>query len=171
MAAGKTTLGVALAEACGRRFVDLDKEIEARAGRSISSIFASEAGEGGFRELEATVLRDVARNGDDIIVACGGGTPCYGDNIDFMLGAGLVVCLEASPDTTVRRLLEAPEGKRPLVDSYRHDTNALRAHIAGMLQTRRPFYSRAHACFNADRLENAAEIAETTALFTSLFMK
>lgn len=171
MAAGKTTLGVALAEASGRRFVDLDKEIETRAGRSIASIFASEAGEAGFRQLEAAVLRDVARNGDDIIVACGGGTPCYGDNIDFMLGAGLVVCLEASADTTVRRLLEAPEGKRPLVDSYRHDPNALRAHISAMQEARKPFYTRAHAAFNADRLENASEIAETTTLFTSRFMK
>lgn len=171
MASGKTTLGVALSEACGRPFVDLDKEIERRAGRSIASIFASEAGEAGFRELEAAVLRDVARKGGDIIVACGGGTPCYGDNIDFMLGAGLVVCLEASPDTTVRRLLEAPEGKRPLVDSYRSDTTALRSHIAQLQKAREQFYSCAHARFNADRLENAAEIAETTALFTSRFMK
>ena len=166
MASGKTTLARALAAGGTLDFVDLDDAVEGRAGCSVAEIFATD-GEQAFRSLESSMLRELAAPG--VVMACGGGTPCFGDNLDFMLGAGTVVCLEASPDTIVRRLLEAPEGKRPLVDSYRSDPAALRTHVERMIAARKQFYGRAHAVFDADRLDTADQIEESVSRFKSLF--
>ncbi len=165
MASGKTTLGSPLAKALGRRFVDLDEAIEAAAGKSTSAIFADE-GEARFRQLESEALRTAATG--DTVVACGGGTPCHAGNMDFMLGAGFVVCLEASPDVTVRRLRLAP-GTRPLVDALLGNPAALSEKVAQMLDARRPFYSRAHSRFCSDRLESKEEIDGSVDEFIRLF--
>lgn len=166
MATGKSTLAHALARSCSLRCVDLDDAIAARAGASVSEIF-SRHGEAAFRDLEASVLREVAAPG--CVIACGGGTPCFGDNLGYMLSAGTVVCLEADTDTIVRRLLEAPCGKRPLIDSCRDNIEALKERIASMTEARRPYYSRAHAVFDANRLDTADQIAESVARFKEQF--
>lgn len=166
MASGKSTLASALARECALAFVDLDDTVEAAAGVSIPEIFRTQ-GEEVFRSVEASALRRVAEPG--AVIACGGGTPCFGDNLDFMLSAGTVVCLRASVDTIMRRLLEAPQGKRPLIDAYRDDTGALRERIVHMLAAREPFYSRAHADFDANRLDTADQIADSIALFRHQF--
>lgn len=168
MATGKSTLGSALARSCSLRYIDLDETVEREAGRKISDIFYTE-GEAEFRRLEALALRRAAVPG--AVVACGGGTPCHGDNMEFMLGTGLVVCLEASPDTIVRRLLEAPRGKRPLVDGFRDNPDALLRHICDMQNSRYRHYSRAHASFDGNRLEDAAQIALAVEKFSNKFLK
>ncbi len=167
MASGKTTLGEGLAADGRFTYIDLDEAVEHSCGMPIAQIFARE-GQEYFRQLEARLLRESAQPG--CIVACGGGTPCYAGNMDFMLAKGLVVCLEASTDTIVRRLLEAAPGKRPLVDGYRHDPEALRRHITRMMDERRPYYDRAHARFDSNRLETDDEIESTSKLFKQQFL-
>lgn len=165
MAAGKTTLGKPLARALGRDFVDIDEAVERAAGKTTARIFA-EDGEACFRRLESEALRKAAAGG--AVVACGGGTPCQGDNMDFMLSTGLVVNLEASPDVILRRLRLAP-GQRPLVDALLSDPAALARKVEEMRSARAPYYGRAHATFCSDRLESREEIDESVAAFVRQF--
>ncbi|MCM1068181.1 MAG: shikimate kinase [Muribaculaceae bacterium] len=168
MASGKSTLGSALAAAVpGLDFIDLDAAVEAEAGCSIAEIFAR-SGEEAFRAIEADMLRRVCRRGS--VIACGGGTPCRKANMDFMLSAGTVVRLDADVDTIVRRLLEAPEGSRPLVDAFRSDPAALTGRVRTMLGERADAYSRAHAAFDANLLDTAEQVAGSVARFRLQFI-
>jgi 3-dehydroquinate synthetase/shikimate kinase len=71
MGAGKSTLGAELAERVGRRFVDLDRELESRTGRSIAELF--DAGEPAFRRQEAELTRELLRGGEPLVLSLGGG--------------------------------------------------------------------------------------------------
>ncbi len=102
MGSGKSTVGRMLAERTNRSFVDLDDDIAADAGRSISEIFADE-GEAGFRQREAHSLRR-ALNKRDIIVAAGGGAPLPDENWRQMRDGNCVVSLMAEPAELARRL-------------------------------------------------------------------
>ena len=80
MGAGKTTVGKALAKALGLDFYDLDWYIESRMHKTVKQIF-DEQGEEGFRRIEHNMLHEVAEF-EDVIISCGGGTPCFFDNMD-----------------------------------------------------------------------------------------
>lgn len=167
MACGKSTLGRALVQKMpGLRFVDLDEEVERRAGMSVSRIFA-EQGEEAFRQLENDALRRCA--GANAIIACGGGTPCRPENMAYMLENGLVIWLQASVDITVQRLLLAP-GQRPKIDALLSQPEVLRTTIENMLAQRSCHYRRAHAVFDADRLDTAEQIDRTTDVFIQQFL-
>lgn len=96
MGAGKTTVGKALAKALGLPFYDLDWYIETRMRRTVKQIF-DESGEEGFRRIEHNMLHEVAEF-ENVVVSCGGGTPCFYDNIDYMNAQAQVVYLKASPE-------------------------------------------------------------------------
>lgn len=165
MASGKTTLGRALTlRLPGYEFVDLDEAIECMAQKSIPDIFASE-GEAVFRELEARALRQYSVPGS--IIACGGGTPCYAANMDYMLANGRVVWLVADDEVTRRRLRLA-RGLRPLVDSLLDDDDALQAYITKLKESRSPYYSRANVVFDSNLLEDAAQIKDSCDRFIEL---
>ncbi|TME22032.1 MAG: 3-dehydroquinate synthase [Chloroflexi bacterium] len=102
MGSGKSTVGRVLAERTNRSFVDLDDDIAADAGRSISEIFADE-GEAGFRRREAHGLRRALMK-QDIIVAAGGGAPLPDENWHQMREGNCVVSLMAEPAELARRL-------------------------------------------------------------------
>ena len=112
MACGKTTLGRALARRLGREFIDLDFYIEQRFRRSISQIFATD-GEEAFRSAEHAMLAEVGEM-QDVVIACGGGTPCFHGNMDFMLSRGTVIYLDTSVDRIVERLTRN-RSRRPLM--------------------------------------------------------
>lgn len=160
MACGKTTFGRALANAVGRRFIDLDFHIEQRYHRTIGHIFA-ERGEAGFRELETRMLREVAEM-EDVIVACGGGTPCFNDNMVTMERNGTTVWLEASPGRIVERLI-INRSRRPLMADK--STDELLDAVNAGLAARHEYYSRAGIHFNGDRLEDRSQIDSTIASF------
>lgn len=169
MASGKTTLGRALAAETGVRFVDLDEYIEDQAGKSVSRIFAEE-GEARFRQLESLALEELtATAGDGVIVACGGGTPCFGNNMDLMNEAGTTVWLTTSPEVIIRRLV-AERSKRPLVASL-SDGGELESYVIDNLDRRSPHYSRSSARFDSSRLENETEISESVRLFIEKFLQ
>ena len=103
MGSGKTTVGKALSKETGMMFYDLDWYIESRMRKTVSEIFA-ERGEEAFRKLEYNMLHEVAEF-EDVIISCGGGTPCFFDNMDYLNQQGEVVYLKASPDTLYKHLL------------------------------------------------------------------
>lgn len=110
MASGKTTFGKALARATGLQHIDLDFFIEQRFHCKIKDIFAQK-GEAEFRRIESNLLREIGEF-SDVIISCGGGTPCFGDNMDYMNSRGTTVCLKASDDVIATRILAAGD-KRP----------------------------------------------------------
>jgi len=136
MGAGKTTLGSALASQLGWLFIDLDREIELKSGSTISELFALN-GEERFRHIEQQVLYDTVKNHQSGIIACGGGTPCYKENLAFMKENGFVIYLEVSPEILYERLLRTPASKRPLL-------TCTLPYIHNLLDQRRPFYEAAH---------------------------
>ena len=135
MGCGKSTIGRMTAVRLGYDFVDLDKEIEDWQGRSVSQIF-EQAGEAEFRRLERTMLEQVPANGD-IIIAAGGGTPCFGDNIELMKSKGPVVYLRTSPEVLLPRLKRG-RSRRPKIAAM--DDEALLAYISETIAEREKFY-------------------------------
>ena len=112
MGSGKTTVGRALAKELDLPFYDLDWYIESRMHKKISQIFA-EREEDGFRQIERNMLHEVAEF-EDVVVSCGGGTPCFFDNIDYLNQQAQVVYLRCSPEVLHQHLLMA-RGDRPLL--------------------------------------------------------
>ena len=160
MAAGKTTLGKALARDLGLQFIDLDHYIESRYRCTISQLFA-ERGEEAFRQIECNMLHEVAEF-EDVVISTGGGTPCFFDNMDYMNAQGTTVFLEAAVDTIHTRLTIA-RTQRPLV--AQKTSEELRDYIVQMLKQRHPYYSRAQHTFCANRLENVCQVDESVKLF------
>lgn len=164
MGSGKTTLGKALAARCDIRFIDLDDYIEDRAGKSIKEIFASE-GEAAFRELERRSLIEVGGM-DDTVIACGGGTPCFGENMELMNRNGVTVHLLTSHQRLLERL-KLGRAKRPLIANLNDEE--LDNFIAGQLERRMPHYSKAAYTFDSTLLEDENQIERSCAAFISQF--
>ncbi len=167
MASGKTTLGRALAAAAGRRFVDLDEYIEDKAGKTVNRIFA-EDGEPAFRRLEAEALAELA-DYSGLIVACGGGTPCFGGNMELMNSKGLTVRLVTSEKVIIRRLV-AERSSRPLVARLSAG-GELERYVSENMARREAYYSRAAASFDSSRLESEAEVTQSVKLFIDKFLQ
>ncbi len=165
MASGKTTFGKALARRTGLQHIDLDFYIEQRFHSTIRDIFASR-GEAEFRVMESNMLREVGEF-SDVIISCGGGTPCFGDNMDYMRTHGTTVCLKASADVIADRIIQAGD-KRPLMagKSRGEILDAIGAHM----EQRAPYYDRAEIIISGDRLETKAQIADTVSDFIAGYL-
>jgi len=138
MGSGKSTAGRKLAALMGWPFIDLDRKIEEVAGKTIPRIF-SEDGEEYFRKIESEVLRSLDKTGR-IIVSTGGGTPCHGDNMDFMLQTGLTVYLKMTPVQLSKRLLDSSV-ERPLLKNVPDESLPL--FIEEKLSYREKWYNKA----------------------------
>lgn len=165
MASGKTTFARALARALSRRFVDLDFYIEQRFRTTIAQIFERD-GEQRFRTIERNLLHEVGEM-SDVVVACGGGTPCFFDNMDYMLSRGTVVYLECSVDRIVQRLT-ANRHRRPLMASLGEEE--LDTAVRNGLDARADCYRRAHITFGGEQLENRRQIDTSVARFLPLLV-
>jgi shikimate kinase len=137
MGSGKTTAGKALASRSGWSFIDLDKKIENHAGKSVPDIF-SVHGEDYFRKLESEVLMHL-KTYENTVVATGGGTPCYNENMEFMLNSGLTVYLQMTSEKLLKRLADS-RGERPLVRNLKN--GELLAFIEQKLAEREQYYER-----------------------------
>ena len=116
MGSGKTQTGYFLAKKLGFKFVDLDILVEEGVGMKIKDIFV-EYGEEYFRKIESETLKSVATNNDNIVIATGGGAPCFFDNMKFMNEQGITVYLKLSAKQLTERLKENKD-KRPVISKY-----------------------------------------------------
>lgn len=139
MGSGKTHWGKALAEKLQLPFYDLDKIITETQGKSITEIF-SEQGEEYFRQLERDLLHDIIEKHPAIVLSCGGGTPCFFNNIDFMKKHGTVVWLNSSIEALTERL-KKEKNQRPLIKDISDDD--LRSYILKKMNDRRLYYEQA----------------------------
>ena len=153
MGSGKTTVGKALSKETGMMFYDLDWYIESRMRKSVSQIFA-EKGEDGFRKIEHNMLHEVAEF-ENVIISCGGGTPCFFDNMDYLNQQGDVVYLKASPETLYKHLLMA-KVERPLLKDK--SPEELIAYITEHLKERAPFYEKARHILDVNVLDEYDKI-------------
>lgn len=156
MGSGKTTVGRALAKKLDMPFYDLDWYIESRMRKKVSQIFA-EQGEEGFRRIERNMLHEVAEF-EDVVISCGGGTPCFFDNMEYMNSQSQVVWLKASPEVLHKHLLMG-KGDRPLLKGKTPDE--LIAFIREQLQYREQFYSKARYTLDVSLMDNCEKIAIT----------
>lgn len=148
MGCGKTTTGKKLARAIGYFFFDLDDEIEKLTGKKIVQIFQSE-GEDAFRALEHSVVQSLSKR-KNIVIATGGGTPCFYDNLQVMNSTGVVVYISMKPESLARRLLNA-KVKRPLIEGIPQER--LPDFIAGHLEHRESFYNKAPVRIKGENLD------------------
>ena len=115
MGSGKTAVGTALAAKLHLPFLDLDNEIIMQEGRSISEIFSA-SGEIYFRRKEAEVLQSLLEQETDFILSLGGGTPCYGKNLQLIKDnpETISIYLKTGIDELKKRLIREKES-RPLI--------------------------------------------------------
>ena len=163
MGSGKTTVGKALSKETGMMFYDLDWYIESRMRKSVSQIFA-EKGEEKFRQMEYNMLHEVAEF-EDVIISCGGGTPCFFDNMDYLNQQGDVVYLKATPETLYKHLLMA-KVERPLLKGKNPDE--LIAYITEHLKEREPFYEKARYTLDVTVLDDFDKIKVSVAQLREL---
>lgn len=156
MGAGKTTVGKALAKETGLQFYDLDWYIEGRMRKTVPQLFA-ERGEDGFRQVEHNMLHEAAEF-EDVILSCGGGTPCFFDNMDYMNLQGDTVYLKAEPDVLCAHL-KMGKVKRPLLEGK--SEKELSDFIVEQLALREPYYMKARHVFDVSLLDNYEKIQTT----------
>ena len=153
MGAGKTTVGKSLSKELNIPFYDLDWYIENRRRKKIAQIFA-EVGEEGFRKIEYNMLHEVAEF-EDVIISCGGGTPCFFDNIDYMNQQAQVVYLKASPEVLYKHLLMG-KTERPLLKGK--SPEELITFIREQLEKREIFYNKARYTLDVSLMDNYEKI-------------
>lgn len=139
MGAGKTHWGKQVANRMGLPFYDLDELVVEHEGKSIADIF-TQNGEEYFRMCEKQMLEELVEKEDSMIISCGGGTPCFFNNIDFMKRYGIVVWLNTHVEVILQRLMKE-RMHRPLLKDIRDED--LRNHIIRKLNERRMYYEQA----------------------------
>ena len=149
MGSGKSTIGQTLANELNLSFVDLDHAIEKEIGMSIRDFFEA-SGELKFRRLENDVLKKVILENSSMILSTGGGTPCYGNNLELMKSAlkTKVFYLKASIKTLSERLVSEKD-TRPLIQAIREED--LPEFISKHLFERSSFYLQAHHVIDIDQ--------------------
>lgn len=159
MGAGKTTVGRQLALDLGLQFYDLDWYIEMRYHTTVANIFA-EKGEQGFREIERNMLHEAAEF-EDVVLSCGGGTPCFFDNMEYMNSLADTVYLKCSPEVLAQHL-KMGKVERPLIKGKTDEE--LLQYIKESLDKRLPFYSQAKHTLDVSLLDNYEKIKTTIKL-------
>ena len=139
MASGKSVVGKILAEALNIQFIDLDDFIEDLEQLSITKIFETK-GEIYFRKKEGDYLRELLNFNESLIISLGGGTPCYGKNLEYIKNKSTSFYLKASIDTIFERL-KNETSQRPLVAAI--GTENLKEYVAKHLFERAPYYENA----------------------------
>ena len=144
MGAGKSVVGRRLAKSLNLSFYDLDEEIESHYKMSVSAIF-QKYDEACFRKLETSVLESFS-NKDNFVLSCGGGTPCFSENMAFMNSIGTTIYIKLSADELLERISNSYH-KRPLTEGKSDEE--LASYVDAMLKKREPFYSMAKITVDA----------------------
>ena len=154
MGSGKSTLGRKVARKLNYEFLDTDHVIEEQSGMTISEIF-TQKGEVFFRDLEHQLLVSL-KNKDRLVIATGGGMPCFQDNMSLLNELGKTFYLKRSVLELVNRLTNSKR-VRPLVEGK--TATELEEFIKDNLETRNPFYENAK--FILERDQQTSEFIET----------
>jgi len=159
MASGKSTIGLALANTLTISFLDLDKEIETACGMKVPDIFKIK-GEIFFRRKEREVLQEALQSENSFVLSLGGGTPCYGDNLELIkTHTANSFYLKVSIPELVKRL-EKEKEHRPLVAAI--PSEELMEFVGKHLFERSPFYSGANHVVTTDDKDVASIVKEIT---------
>ncbi len=150
MGSGKSTHGRSIAKMMGYSFVDMDRWIEEFTGMNIPEIFNTH-GEQFFRMQERNAIKELSKM-ERVIIATGGGTPCYGENMELLKKSGLTIYLKLSPEVLLSRL-RLSKNKRPLLNGKSEEE--IQKTIEELLQQREPFYACADMII--DGLESVNE--------------
>ncbi len=150
MGSGKSTLGRALAKRIGYRFVDIDSWIEQQVDMRVFDYFTTH-GEEAFREREREALTELTTLPEDVVIATGGGTPCFFDNMERMNSSGLTIYLKVDPAKLAVRL-EAGRAKRPLL--HNKSVSEIEAFAREALAVREPYYHQAKLVLACDHLSD-----------------
>ena len=135
MGSGKSTVGKRLARRLKKTFIETDRLIEERAKMPIADIFRQK-GEGGFRDLEEEIIRDITALAQNAVISCGGGVILRAANIAHLKGSSRIVYLETETAALQDRLSHSR--KRPLLDHPDRDK-----FIEELHDSRRPLYESA----------------------------
>jgi shikimate kinase len=144
---GKTTLGKQLADVLHVPFIDMDWEIEQRENKSVNDIF-SQQGENYFRQVESTVLRELAASTDSYVMGTGGGAPCFYDGMSIIKDAGLSIFFDVPVKELISRLQHATD--RPLLNTSEVEREKK---LQALLEARLPIYRQAHIIIKDPTLE------------------
>lgn len=136
MGSGKSLIGFSLAQKLQTEFFDLDKEIEKKNSCSISEFFRIH-GETEFRKEEASLLREIEGQHNSFVIATGGGTPCFHNNMKWMNETGKTLYLKVSVSTLINRL-KKDKVNRPLLSSL--TDNNLEVFIENLFKEREKYY-------------------------------
>ncbi len=139
MGSGKSTLGRRLANHAKMQFIDMDHYIEERNCKSIPQIF-KEFGEQGFRKRERIALEELSEF-TGVVIATGGGAPCFFNNIQLMNQTGKTIFLDIDPKILAERLMNS-KTERPLIKGK--SKTELVDFIDETLEKRNPYYRQAH---------------------------
>ncbi|QHL88526.1 AAA family ATPase [Nibribacter ruber] len=137
---GKSTVGKMLAQKLELEFLDLDALIIEQEGLSIAEIF-ERRGQDYFREAEASALRSLESKPGGLVVATGGGAPCFLGNMDYLLSTGIAVYLKVSARELLKRFTDEELRVRPLLQN-KSETELL-AYLTETLAHREQFYKKA----------------------------
>jgi shikimate kinase len=166
MGAGKTTLGKVLASELNVPFYDLDWYIEERFHTTIPKIFAQE-GEEGFRKKERAMLHEVAEF-ENVVISCGGGTPCFFDNMEYLNQQAKTVYLKATPEVLSVHL-RMGRTERPLIKGKSDEE--LKQYILESLLQREPYYSTARYTFPIEVLNDVNKVKEVVTQLRTLLQE
>lgn len=138
MGSGKSTLGKELARSMGIQFIDLDQSIERSTGLSVTDLFKTK-GEQAFRSLESAQLKSECQK-DRFVMALGGGTPCFNDNLSMINNSGTSFYLDYNAETLAERLKNI-SGERPLLKDK--SGTELMNYITALMKERAAYYNQA----------------------------
>ena len=149
MGSGKSTIGKYLTELQNHPFLDTDLLIEEKIQQNLKD-FILESGEISFRLLEREVLKEVIDSQQKLVVATGGGLPCFEENTQLLLENGNLVFIDTPEEVLFNRLLN--DDSRPLIENL--NENELKKYISVKLAERRPFYEQASIKISGDKSIN-----------------
>ncbi|MCB0733338.1 MAG: shikimate kinase [Flavobacteriales bacterium] len=158
---GKSYWGQRLASHLNVPFFDLDLLIEQTEGKSISDVFAQQ-GESYFRKSEQMHMSKLLSDTRSMVVATGGGTPCYANSMSVMKKSGITVYLKDELKSIADRI-RSEDGIRPLFASMGQNTEVV---LRKMLDERKAFYEQSHIITDVSGLRNPHLFTKRLELFT-----
>ncbi len=157
MGSGKTHWGKQLASKLQIPFFDLDEVIVQHEGKAVKDIFA-DCGEEYFRILEKDTLESLIDDSESMVLSCGGGTPCFFNNIERMKKYGVVVWLNTHAEILLQRLMKE-KSSRPLIKNIADED--MKAYIIRKLNERRMYYEQADVILDNENSITMNEFIQT----------